>query len=280
MCAKRTTDTDASDEETTQCRQRALSLCDTYGIELTQYEGLEFDNVWTTRRVGNVWDAVQVVSSKLIANGTFFVQTLKGFEIEIRGGELPSGGCAATPSGTKISLYNCNPDDPWTRNNFIHECGHILIHRSGGILENWRSIQQQFDEAVQNDILFDMPRIGFNLRENVLTISIEDYQAKTETEQDLYRTTRLTEDVADMFLNWVAGGFPNDEVGNRRREFVQGITSIFEDGTRIENIGMAGWAIRAGQDSRRPCSASAQARLHTMWLVSLVGDKCLNMPIV
>lgn len=285
MCAKRTTDTNASSEETVQCRQRALSLCNTYGIELTQLESLEFDNVWTTTRVGSVWDAVRAASNKMLENGTAFVNTLQGFEIEIRGGSLTSPygtgrPCASTSSGTKMSLYNCNFDDPWTRNNFIHEFGHILVHRAGGILQNWESIQQHFDASVQTDILFSNPFLGFFRRENAFTITMEDFAKLSEGDQREYRQTRLTEDVADMFLSWADGGFSGDEVGRRRREFVEGITSSFVDGTRIENIGMAGWAIRAGQASRRSCSAEAQVSLYNAWLVSLVGDECLNMPIV
>jgi hypothetical protein len=82
-----------------------------------------------------------------------------------------------------------------------------------------------------------------------------------------------------MFLNWVVGGFSGDEVGRRRREFVEGLVSEFNDGTQIENIGMKGWAVRAGNANSRPCSAAAQARLQTAWLVSLIGDKCLDMMI-
>jgi hypothetical protein len=286
MCAKRTTDTDASNEETTRCRQRVLSLCNTYGIELTHLDSYEFDNVWTTTRVGSVWDAVLAVSRKLLDNGTAFVHTLRGFEIEIRGGNVfaldgQTRACAETPSGTKMSLYNCNPDDPWTRNNFIHEFGHILIHRAGGILGNWERIQQQFDASVQTDILFDNPFRGFALRENTFTITSSDFANLSEGDQSEYRQTRITEDVADMFLNWVVGGFPaDDEVGPRRTEFAEGKPSKFDDGTQIKNIGMAGWAVQAGKFAGRPCSAAAQASLYAMWLVSLVGDQCLNMPAI
>jgi len=283
LCSKSNADTDASKEETGICLQRALSLCETYGIELTESEGLEFDNVWTTSRVNNLWQAVQSVSRKLINNGTFFVDTLAGFEIEIRGGSLSSGGCAATPSGTKMSFYNCNPDDPWSVNNFIHEFGHILIHRAGDILGNWESIEQKFSAEIQQLILTDA-FVGFQpgSRQNTFRSTLKAYEALTPDDQVKYKTTILTEDVADMFLNWVVGSFANDEtnVGIRRSEFVEGLPSKFDDGTQIENIGMKGWAAQAGKASRRSCSAQTQASLQREWLVSLTGDKCIGTVLI
>jgi hypothetical protein len=88
---------------------------------------------------------------------------------------------------------------------------------------------------------------------------------------------RLAEEVSDMFLFWI-GGYPftDDEFGQLRSDFVNGIDREFEDGT-VRNPGMIGWSRNGGARYGRPAPAIARGCDSQ---TAFVENNCLDWPSV
>lgn len=250
FCTKRTLNEAETDFNVIQrCQTQVANLNNLFEVGLTQVDGLEFNDVWTTTRVQNVYSAVLAVAYRYSTIGFSFANIFGGMTMTIQ--TEAQRYCGLTPGSENISWYQCSDgnNDPYSRDNVIHELGHILQNRAGNINgfsmpATWDAIErrsQYQDEIIQN------PGLGFSnpvLRQNGRALVLNE-------------NDRWAEEVSDMFLFWVAGyGFSsggglNGEIGDLRRAFINGETLEYaqRDGGNIENPGMVGWARNAVRES-------------------------------
>jgi hypothetical protein len=234
--------------ETQVCQTQVSTLNSAFGITLTQLEVFKFDDVWTTTRVQNVYDAVLAISKVYTQSNLNFRSVFGGTSMTMRDGI--ESYCGNTPGRDNISWYQCNGfNDPYSRDNVIHELGHILQNRAGNIngfsmSGTWDTIERRAGYQNKEGVTIEKkPELGFanpDLRQNK--------RAKMLKPED-----RLAEEVSDMFLFWIAGyRFSSEEgdeqiVGALRSAFVNGTTIDFDtaNGGPVENPGILGWSRQA-----------------------------------
>jgi hypothetical protein len=219
------------------------TLNNVFSLTLTQEEALEFDDVWTTTRVQSVYDAVLAISQAYVQRGLSFGDVFGGTSMTMR--SAAQSYCGLTPGTDNISWYQCSGfNDPYSRDNVIHELGHILQNRAGSIngftmSGTWDAIERRSE---YQDAITRNPGFGFatpGLRQNARA-------------GELNPDDRLAEEVSDMFLFWVtgyafsSGDDDNGQIGNLRSTFVNGGTIDFDAavGGPIENPGIIGWSSR------------------------------------
>lgn len=276
-CANRTLGEPASRDETTRCRRLVGALRGvTYRVTLTQDEGLEFDDVWTTTRVDQVWEAVRAIDSAYKSQNLDFLSVLGDMSMTMKGAS--QSYCGLTPGSTNISWYQCAGfNNPYSADNIIHELGHILQNRAGSIngfsmAATWDAIERrsQFQDEIEVN-----PGLGFatpQLRQNGRALALNP--------QD-----RWAEEVSDMFLFWTRGyGFStrdddNGMVGDLRRAFVNGETIAFDEanGGPVENPGIVGWSMQAS-GTRGSEATNPGTTLIDFLLPIDPGEHCIDLP--
>jgi hypothetical protein len=242
-----------NESETLLCRSNVSVLRQNFGITLTQEDGLNFDEEWTTTRVENVIAAVRQISNSFRPN---YRAVADGTRIIIRDADRTN--CGQTPGSDSISLYRCgsNFDDPYTVNNIIHEFGHIFINRVGrSINDNWDRIEILSGKrgVIQAD---SDAGFGSVRRENP--------------------STDISEQIPDMYMYWVTGAsFASDEVGELRSAFSEGNDLEFEGGD-VSNPGFARYAGQINQGVSNTTGNTVVSNDPALTLVNQLNGGCHN----
>jgi RHS repeat-associated protein len=242
-----------SESETLLCRANVSVLQSNFGITLTQEEALDFDDVWTTTRVENVFTAVRSISDSFRPN---YRAVADGTSLIIR--EAQQTNCGQTPGRESISLYRCgeNFDNPYTVNNIIHEFGHIFINRVGrSIIENWDMIEV------------------FSGKRNVIQADSDAGFGAVRRENP---STEIAEQIPDMYMYWVTdASFSSDEIGELRRSFSDGV-DLDLNGTEVVNPGFAGYAGQINRGASNSSDNTLVSGASSRALVDQLNSGCSN----
>lgn len=290
--------------------QSALELFDiTLNAQgLTTSEGWEIEN---GRRVKEAYTAVykiiRAIARALAAADEVpvdddyilkailqFVDSFSGVELRLVAGsdvDAPQIYAITNPNGNPITLYNTptpllqtdiDADRDYalhTAENLVHEFGHILDFRTGGLmyLDEWFFMRKLFgnfidcgtkpngDDDLRSSLLrgFNVNEgWDFNLRQNKLGLAqfgdcynpLDDQELcddPTQTKKDELCQELEIERIADMFLFWVysddsAYAFTNDDRGEALRIFANG-GSWSRGGTSLTTTGFLAWIVQAAE---------------------------------
>lgn len=290
LCTLRTLETEASDEETRQCRSDIIILQSAYGINLAVKSG-SFEDNWTTTRVSNVKQAMSTIATRV--GGAGQVRRVFGNTTLSAGADV-SGECATTENSTNIDWGSCSIDDPYSVFNIIHELGHVLQFRNDSypsVLTDGTIAQtgeyNRPRETWERMLILSQPQPtqGFNYYTDRDSIFF-DVQAgfATTGRQNIGQGGRNNdEEVADMFLFWIVPRLSFDltsDAGRLRQRFVDGYSdeNFEESGIPLRSLGMAVWVERAGNASVE-ASASISPTLVSI-IAQIPSSECLDLPFM